>query len=183
MDESVAIEAEAGVDCGNRFDKQHCQSLEIGEINHEMAVLALEQINTNLWLGHFDLSYKYKPTFRHTLLLRMIPSGIATDLAAGGLGRSDAPSNDVAAALELLDRADEPTLRVLAAAVARAIISVAAVADPALVLLGGPVGTHPALLPRVRAAISFPGPMRVEHGTLGTEAALHGALLDFRDAR
>jgi predicted NBD/HSP70 family sugar kinase len=100
---------------------------------------------------------------------------IATDLAAGGLGRSDAPSNDVAAALALLDRADEPALRVLAAAVARAIISVAAVVDPALVLLGGPVGTHPALLPRVRAAISFPGPTRVEHGTLGTEAALHGA--------
>ncbi|GAA3914371.1 ROK family transcriptional regulator [Actinoplanes auranticolor] len=101
---------------------------------------------------------------------------IAADLAAGGLGRSDAPSNDVAAALELLDRGDEPALRVLAAAVARAIISVAAVVDPALVLLGGPVGTHPALLPRVRAAISFPGPTRVEHGTLGTEAALHGAL-------
>jgi hypothetical protein len=32
------------------------------------------------------------------------------------------------------------------------------------------------LLPRVRDAISFPGPTRVEHGTLGTEAALHGAL-------
>jgi len=101
---------------------------------------------------------------------------IAADLAAGGLGRSDAPSNDVAAALALLDRADEPALRVLAAAVARAIISVAAVVDPALVLLGGPVGTHPALLPRVRAAISFPGPTRVEHGSLGTEAALFGAL-------
>jgi predicted NBD/HSP70 family sugar kinase len=101
---------------------------------------------------------------------------IAADLAAGGLGRSDAPSNDVAAVLALLDRSDEKALRVLADAVARAIISVAAVVDPALVLLGGPVGTHPALLPRVRAAISFPGPTRIEHGSLGTEAALHGAL-------
>jgi predicted NBD/HSP70 family sugar kinase len=101
---------------------------------------------------------------------------IAADLAAGGLGRSDAPSNDVAAARALLDRADEATLRVLADAVARAINSVAAVVDPALVLLGGPVGTHPALLPRVRAAISFPGPIRVEHGALGTDAALRGAL-------
>lgn len=101
---------------------------------------------------------------------------IAADLAAGGLGRSDGPATDVPAALDLLERADERTLRVLAAAIARVIISVAAVADPALVLLGGPVGTHPALLPRVRAAISFPGPTRVEHGTLGTDAALHGAL-------
>jgi len=100
---------------------------------------------------------------------------LAADLAAGGLGRSDAPSNDVAAALALLDRADENALRVLADAVARAIISVAAVVDPALVLLGGPVGTHPALLPRVQAAISFPGPTRIEHGTLGAGAALQGA--------
>nr|BFE68965.1 hypothetical protein GCM10020092_022660 [Actinoplanes digitatis] len=101
---------------------------------------------------------------------------LAADLAAGGLGRSDAPSNDVAAALALLDRADETALRVLAEAVARVINSVAAVVDPALVLLGGPVGTHPALLPRVRTAISFPGPIRVEHGALGTDAALRGAL-------
>ncbi|WP_041843107.1 ROK family transcriptional regulator [Actinoplanes friuliensis] len=101
---------------------------------------------------------------------------IAADLAAGGLGRTDAPSNDVAAALMLLDRGDEAALRVLAEAVARAINSVAAVVDPALVLLGGPVGTHPALLPRVREAISFPGPTRIEYGGLGTDAALHGAV-------
>lgn len=103
---------------------------------------------------------------------------IAADLAAGGLARSDAPSNDVAAMLSLLDRADERTLRVLSQAVGRAIVSVAAVVDPALVLLGGPVGTHPALLPRVRGSLgsSFPGPIDIEHGTLGTDAALHGAL-------
>lgn len=57
--------------------------LEISEANYEMAVQALEKINQNLWLGHFDLSNHNKyPTFRHTLLLRMIPTGIAIDLVA-----------------------------------------------------------------------------------------------------
>ncbi|MEV4636900.1 ROK family transcriptional regulator [Actinoplanes sp. NPDC049548] len=101
---------------------------------------------------------------------------LAGDLAAGGLARSDAPSNDVAAVVQALDRGDERILDVLAESVGRAIISVAAVVDPALVLLGGPVGTHPALLPRVRDSLTFPGPLRVEHGSLGTEAALTGAL-------
>ncbi len=57
--------------------------LEISPANYEMAVQALEKINQNLWLGHFDLSNHNKfPTFRHTLLLRMIPVGIAIDLVA-----------------------------------------------------------------------------------------------------
>jgi predicted NBD/HSP70 family sugar kinase len=62
--------------------------------------------------------------------------------------------------------------------VGRAIISVAAVVDPELVLLGGPVGTHPALLPRVRDMIAdaFPGPTRIDRGALGEHAPLHGAL-------
>lgn len=103
---------------------------------------------------------------------------IAGDLAASGLGRSDAPSNDVAAVLDLLDQSDDKALGALADSVGRAIISVAAVVDPDLVLLGGPVGTHPALLPRVREVIAgaFPGPTRVDHGTLGADAPLHGAL-------
>jgi predicted NBD/HSP70 family sugar kinase/DNA-binding transcriptional ArsR family regulator len=103
---------------------------------------------------------------------------IAGDLATSGLGRSDAPSNDVAAVLDLLDHSDDKALAALADAVGRAIISVAAVVDPDLVLLGGPVGTHPALLPRVREVIAgaFPGPTRVDHGTLGADAPLHGAL-------
>jgi predicted NBD/HSP70 family sugar kinase len=103
---------------------------------------------------------------------------LATDLAAAGFGRPDAPSNDVAAVLTLLAAADEQALHRLAEGVGRAIVSVAAVVDPALVLLGGPVGTHPALLPRVRdlVADSFPGPTRVDRGTLGADAPLHGAL-------
>ena len=101
---------------------------------------------------------------------------LAGDLAANGFRRSDAPSTDVTAVLALLDRADEGGLSHLADAVGRVIVSVAAVVDPALFLLGGPVGTHPALLPRVREMISFPGPTRVDHGELGADAPLHGAV-------
>ena len=54
--------------------------VEISDEHYEMACRTLEQINENLWLGHFDLSNKgLYPTFRHTVLLRMIPSGIAID--------------------------------------------------------------------------------------------------------
>lgn len=54
--------------------------IEIAQGHYEMAARALEQINQNMWLGHFDMSNKASyPTFRHTLLLRMIPSGIAVD--------------------------------------------------------------------------------------------------------
>jgi DNA-binding Lrp family transcriptional regulator len=103
---------------------------------------------------------------------------LAGDLAAGGLGRSDAPSTDVQAVLALLDKEDDQALDVLAEGVGRAIVSVAAVVDPSLILLGGPVGTHPALLPRVKAMIAaaFPGPTRVDRGTQGADAPLNGAL-------
>jgi hypothetical protein len=50
--------------------------------------------------------------------------------------------------------------------------------DPELILLGGPVGTHPALLAPVVDAFSAvsPSPARIAHGTLGAPAPLHGAL-------
>ncbi len=55
----------------------------IADANREMLVHALEKINQNLWLGHFDLSNQDKfPTFRHTLLLRMIHTGLAVDIVA-----------------------------------------------------------------------------------------------------
>lgn len=54
--------------------------VEIGEAHYETACRTLEQINQNLWLGHFDMSNKnIYPTFRHTLMLRMMPSGYAVD--------------------------------------------------------------------------------------------------------
>ncbi len=101
---------------------------------------------------------------------------LAAELAASGFGRSDSPANDVAAILRLLDAGD--AVPVLAAAIARAVASVTAVVDPELILLGGPVGTHAALLEPVRAAVRAiaPGPTRVEHGALGVQAPLHGAI-------
>jgi hypothetical protein len=55
--------------------------LPIDAAHYEMTVQALEKINKNIWLGHFDLSNQDKfPTFRHTLLLRMIPAAIAVEL-------------------------------------------------------------------------------------------------------
>ncbi len=121
---------------------------------------------------------------------------LAGDLADGGLGRPDAPSTDVDTVLRLLDRtavagaADAPdaadgdsgdarrALRTIVAVTVRAAASVAAVVDPELILLGGPVGSHPVVLPAVAEALAgaIPGPSRLGHGTLGALAPLHGAL-------
>lgn len=55
--------------------------VEITDNNYETAAQTLEQINQNIWLGHFDLSAKpCHPCFRYTFLFRMIPSGIAVDI-------------------------------------------------------------------------------------------------------
>jgi predicted NBD/HSP70 family sugar kinase len=103
----------------------------------------------------------------------VLDTTIAADLYHKGLAVPDVP-----ALLAMLDRPDEKPLEALADAVGRAIISVAAVVDPELVLLGGPLGTHAALLPRVREMIAgiFPGAFRVDKATLGAEAPLQGAV-------
>lgn len=109
------------------------------------------------------------------------PGTLAAELAATGFGRSDAPSTDVQAVLRLLDDAlaekSRQALAPLGAAVARAVASVNAVVDPELVLLGGPLGTHPALLPVVRDALAAisPNPTHLVHGALGALAPLRGA--------
>jgi hypothetical protein len=57
--------------------------LEIAEAHYEIAARTLEQINQNLWMGHFDLSNQnIYPTYRHTLLCRMLPVGISIDMIA-----------------------------------------------------------------------------------------------------
>jgi predicted NBD/HSP70 family sugar kinase len=104
------------------------------------------------------------------------------ELGAAGLGRSDAPSTDVGAVRRLLDRPDDPAaeqaLQVLSLALARTVASVNAVVDPELILLGGPVGSHPALLEPVRSALAAitVGPDRLAYGTLGALGPLHGAI-------
>ncbi|MDQ1710006.1 MAG: hypothetical protein QOG49_1391 [Frankiaceae bacterium] len=108
---------------------------------------------------------------------------LAAELAASGFGRPDAPSADVDAMLDLLDsagpvsRAKQRRVRTLTEAIVRVIGSVSAIVDPELVLLGGPVGTHPALLEPVRAALaeSFDSPARLAHGSFGSLASLQGA--------
>jgi predicted NBD/HSP70 family sugar kinase len=113
------------------------------------------------------------------------PRTLAAELLASGFGRPDAPSTDVEAVVRLLDRceddgggpAERRALGVLSDAVARAVASISAVVDPELVLLGGPLGGHRALLPAVRdalAAISA-APTRLDYGTLGSLAPLRGA--------
>ncbi|GLY94218.1 ROK family transcriptional regulator [Actinoplanes sp. NBRC 103695] len=101
---------------------------------------------------------------------------LSGDLRAGGFDRKDAPSVNIDAVLALLDQPSAPAIRQLAEALSRAITSVAAVVDPALFLLGGPVGTHPALLREVRELTTFPGAARIEHGALGPDAPLTGAV-------
>lgn len=81
--------------------------LEIAEANHEMAVQAMEKINQNMWLGHFDLSNRNKfPTFRHNLLLRMVPSGIGVDLAADVLDIAIAECNRFYSTFQLAQAGD-----------------------------------------------------------------------------
>jgi len=102
---------------------------------------------------------------------------LAAELAASGFGRPDAPATDVNAVIRLLDKGSVRAARVISAAIARAVTSVNAVVDPELILLGGPLGTHPALLEPVREAVAAisPGPTRLAPGTLGVRAPLHGA--------
>ncbi|HEY4460158.1 MAG TPA: ROK family transcriptional regulator, partial [Pseudonocardiaceae bacterium] len=51
--------------------------------------------------------------------------------------------------------------------------------DPELVILGGPIGAHPALLAPVRATVGelAPLPPPVSTGALGDGASLQGALV------
>ncbi|WP_158103756.1 ROK family protein [Crossiella equi] len=103
--------------------------------------------------------------------------GLAAELTGLGFGRGDV--DKVLSVLDGQSGAErERAVGVLGEAITRAVVSVLAVADPELVLLGGPVGTHPALIGPVRAAVAsrFPGPARISHGSLGARAPLHGAV-------
>ena len=62
--------------------------------------------------------------------------------------------------------------------IGEAITTVCAVVDPELVLLGGPIGSHPALLEPVRSTVRAlaPVPPPIEAGALGDAAPLRGAL-------
>lgn len=85
--------------------------MDIAPAQHDMAAQALEKINQNLWLGHFDLSTQGKhPTFRHTLLLRMVPAGIAVDLVADALDLAIAECNRFYSTFQLAQAGDATKL-------------------------------------------------------------------------
>lgn len=80
---------------------------EITDSNFEAACRALEQINQNLWLGHFDLSNKNRyPTFRYTFLFRMIPSGIGIDVVNDVIEVAVAECNRFATVFQMLQTGD-----------------------------------------------------------------------------
>jgi predicted NBD/HSP70 family sugar kinase len=74
-------------------------------------------------------------------------------------------------ALELLEREGR--------AVGEAVAAVCATIDPQLVILGGPVGGHPALLPLVQRTVNKLAPVAVpvKHGTVGEDTSLRGAIV------
>lgn len=75
---------------------------------------------------------------------------------------------------------DPPALRTLdetARLLARAVAAVAAVTNPARIILGGSIGARPEMAARVKALmpLCFPRPVAVEASALGPKAALIGA--------
>lgn len=79
----------------------------IDDQNYEAAARTLEQINQNLWLGHFDLSnHKKYPTFRYTFLFRLIPSHIAVDMIADVVDVAVAECNRFHSTFQMLQAGD-----------------------------------------------------------------------------
>lgn len=109
-------------------------------------------------------------------------AALAARLAAGSTGTSLAPPYDARAVFAAARRGD-PLGRAVVEEVARRIAAhitpIAAVADPALVVLGGGLGTNgDLLLTRVRGLLTewIPYPPRIEVSSLGEAAVLMGAL-------
>ena len=56
-------------------------NLPVREEHQAAAAQTLQNVNENLWLGHFDFSTEgYKPTFRHTLMLRLVPVTVSAEM-------------------------------------------------------------------------------------------------------
>jgi len=117
------------------------------------------------------------------------PTRLAVALAARGFGRPDSPALDVEAILATLDRASTGDPRAaeavaeLAEAIAGAVAATCTIVDPDVVLLGGPLGTHPGLLEPIRASVARTAlaSVRIQPGALTDAASLRGALLSALD--
>jgi predicted NBD/HSP70 family sugar kinase len=109
---------------------------------------------------------------------------LVTALTRQGFGRRDSSAMDVQAIQRTLATNTSPTpgtnqaIQALGAAIGQIVIDTAAVIDPALVLLGGPLGRHPAVLATARRTVQnlSPSPVQLELGALGEAASLQGAL-------
>ncbi|MEV0604218.1 ROK family transcriptional regulator [Streptomyces sp. NPDC050315] len=115
---------------------------------------------------------------------RAVAEGFAVGGGTGGGAAGLQGPAAVEAARTILDRAAEGDAEALSVVaregrtIGEAVAAVCAVVDPEVVLLGGPIGAHPALLEPVRTTVDALAPLapRVETGTLGENAALRGAL-------
>lgn len=111
-------------------------------------------------------------------------STLVSALSKQGFSVPGTPVLDVPAILGALESAAEgdqqaaETARAIGAAVGQVIVDTCAVVDPELVLLGGPLGFHPALLPSARQTVEAisPAPVRIELAALGETVSLQGAL-------
>ena len=95
-------------------------------------------------------------------------------------------AHQVFALAETGDEAAQAVVDHVARRIGEAIASVIAVVDPELVVLGGAIGSNPALLAPVRATVAQLVPLtaRIETSRLGDRAALHGAIaVALREAR
>ncbi len=105
---------------------------------------------------------------------------LARVLSEAGFGRSEAPAVDVAAVLAALESPGVHAQRIgrIAGAVGDAIRATCAVVDPELIVLGGPIGSHPVMVERTRSQVkaSWPGRLRIERSALGQWPALQGAV-------
>jgi glucokinase len=98
---------------------------------------------------------------------------------AGGAGLAARWSGPAPAVFAAAARGDERARRLLddqARALAAGVRAVQALLDPALVVLGGGIGSRPDVLERVRAALGPSGPP-IEPSVLGEDAGLVGALI------
>jgi predicted NBD/HSP70 family sugar kinase len=97
-------------------------------------------------------------------------------------GQGRAPILDVGEIQQLLDGSPtahrDAVIAVLSSTTAQAASALCSAVDPSLVLLGGPLGTHPALLEPFRRSLAnqWPMPVPVEPSTLGARAPLRGAV-------
>jgi predicted NBD/HSP70 family sugar kinase len=115
-------------------------------------------------------------------------AGIQAALAALPARVTDPPASahDVFALALRGDEGARAVVDNVARRLGTAIASVIAVVDPELVVLGGGIGSNPALLGPVRATVADLVPLtaRIETSRLGDQAALHGAVAAaLREAR